>query len=716
MKRSKHQRLFISNTLAMFFCLTTNAFADGFSLKDAKTNNINQDKWLCKYCTGTAKPTIKITTSLSSSQNNNGRFSSHVGDSTEGASAHIDADLDKRAQARHYRLLAKGIGKDNSFVQLLASKADAYKAVLNFETINQFGYNAGLTPYVNAGAPSLALPDNWLKVATTSQMPIELFNEFAKQTERKSWQLTLDKQLSKNWQGYIDVQDQSKKGINTTSGNILNKVVILPTGVDQNHQQFDVGSYFTYEYGAILLNYYKSDFSNQRSAINWQSPYSVLFGGAQAGQLSTAPDNQFDQISLFGNYRHHRVNLQARLNYGQLTQTESFLPYSNNPFLATNQLPTAQLNGEIDTLSSHIKLQYKADNKWKITANYYLDHRENNTQTNQYQQVYTDSVALDDVTSNRPYSFKKVKVNLYSQYRFSIGSQLTVGWQLDQRERDLQDREKTDNEKYWLKVSTRPAPFNLVSVELSRELRDGSLYNRTDQNTRVSEVLALQKYYQADREREQAKGKLSINPFSKAQAYSLINTEVNFQAYFSRDKYQKTDVGLIASKRRGVDLSVSTAFNKHLSIFIYSHTQWQDNTSQGSYWFNQVDWSANQDDRSDSAGINLVAEKLSDGQLSLGVDYSYSYAIANAAINTSSLSTSDNHNELVINSHDIKIYADYIYSPVVNLHFNVLYQKFDENDWRFEYDIDRIINVLGNGFTNYNYDAYRLIAGLTYQF
>jgi len=719
MKNANNQSLLNSITLVMFICFTATSIADGFSLKEAKTNKINKDKWLCKYCPAELEPTAKITVNLANTQkniHNNGRFSTNIGDNNDGISGHINTDFDKRKRDKHYRLFTKGSGKENSGIKLLATKTGSYKVALNYETLNQFGHGSALTPYTNPGDASLELPADWQRVATTSQMPIDNFSRFLPQVERKSWQIKLEKQFGKNWQGYIDLKNQNKQGINTTSGNILNKVVILPTGVDHSHQQFDVGSYFAYEYGTLLLNYYKSDFDNKRSKINWHSPYSVLFGGANAGQLSTAPDNQFDQISLFGNYRNNNLNLQARLNYGQLTQKDVFLPYSSNSLLSTNALPSDHLHGEITTLSSHVKVQYKSENNWKTTLNYYLNDRDNKTQSNEYQHVLTDSVLLNDIFKNRPYSFKKTKINLYSQYRFAIGSQLTLGWQFDQRERDLQDRKKTNNQKYWLKISTRFAPFNAVGFKLSRELRDGSIYNRTDKTTPISETLALQKYNQANREREQAKVKLSFNPFSSAETIALMNTEINVQTYFSRDRYQKTDIGLIESKRRGVNLSISTPVTDQLSLLIYSHNQWQDNISQGSYWFNHVDWLNSQYDKSDSAGINLVAEKLSDGKLSMGIDYSYSYAIGKLQINTSSLSSREQHNELVVNSHDIKVYADYMYSPSLNLHIDVLYQQFDEQDWRFEYDIDRIVNVLGNGLSSYHYDTYRLTAGLTYQF
>ena len=70
----------------------------------------------------------------------------------------------------------------------------------------------------------------------------------------------------------------------------------------------------------------------------------------------------------------------------------------------------------------------------------------------------------------------------------------------------------------------------------------------------------------------------------------------------------------------------------------------------------------------------------------------------------------------MINSQDIKLYADYEYSEQVSLNFSLFYQAFSEDDWRAEYDIDHMINVLGNGFYNYDYDAYRVTTAVTYQF
>lgn len=716
MKNTKHQPLLNSITLAIFLCFSANSVADGFRLQDANTKKVKKAKWVCKYCPATAGTMAKISPKLTNTTDDNGQFATNAGDKNEGSSVHLDADIDKRAQGRHYRFQATGIGKDNTNIALLAANSGSYKATLNYKTINQFGHGQALSPFTNAGSPSLQLPGDWQQTTTASAMPAGSFSRFSEQLERESWQLALEKQFANNWQGYVDFKSENKQGIKSTSGNILSKVVMLPTGIDQKHQQVDVGSYFSYEQGTLLLNYYRSDYSNNRTSVNWRSPYTALFGGADSGQLSTTPDNQFDQIRLFGNYRTNQLSIQARINYGQQTQTSSYLPYSNNALLDINATPVSHLDGKINTLSSHVKVLYKTDNKWRITLDYHLDDRDNKTQSNAYQKVLTDSVVLNDFVVNRAYSFKKKRLSLQSQYRFAIGSQLAMGWQYDQRERNLQDRNETENEKFWFKVSSRLAPFNRVSFELSREFRDGSRYNRTDQITPINDTLRLQKYNQSDREREQAKGQLSLSPFSKAQTHALANTEFNLQAYFSRDKYQQTDIGLVESKRRGIDLSVSTSFNKHVSLLIYTHNQWQDNISQGSYWFNAIDWIGNQGDKSDSVGINLVAEKLSDGKLTLGADYSYSYAAGTTQVNSLSLNASEDHNELVVNSQDVKLYADYQYSTDLSLHIDVMYQKFDEQDWRFEYDIDRIGNVLGNGLLNYNYDTFRLTTGISYQF
>jgi MtrB/PioB family decaheme-associated outer membrane protein len=720
MNNTTYKPLLNSITLAIFVCFSATSLADGFRLQDANTQKVEKEKWLCKYCPDNTKSVAKISVNLSNNSEDNGHFSTITEEQKDGTYAHLDAELSQRSQDTHYQVQAKGLGKDNSYAHLSATKLNSYKISLNYQTLNQFGHAQGLTPFTNAGNASLLLPSDWQRVATTAEMSNQQFSEFDQKIERQNWQLAAETNFTNNWQGYIDYQYQDKQGLRTTSGNILTKTVILPEGINQQHSQLDAGSYYQYDDVTLLVNYYHNDFSNKRSVVNWNSPYAVVFGGANNGQLSSSPDNEFDQISIFGNYRDNSLTLQARLIYGQLSQTDDFLSYSSNNLLEADSLPTTHLDGQINTFSTHLKALYRTDNKWRLTANYHFQDRDNKTQRNSYQHILTDSAILPDLITNNPYSFKKEKLTLEAQYRFAIQSHLSMGWQLKQQERDFQDRKNTENEKFWFKVSTHFAPFNKVYVELSKQFRDGSSYNRIDKTSPIDSTLPIQmkvqKYYQADRQREQAKGHLSLNPFSSSLNSILMNTEVAIEAYFSHDLYQHTDIGLIESKRTGVDLSVSTQLSKHVSLAVYAHNQWQENISQGSYLHNDVDWLSNQDDKSDSVGINLAAEKLADGKLTLAADYTYSYASGITQVNSLSLNSSDNHKELVINSHHLNIYADYDYSNQVDLHLGLLYQKFSENDWRSEYDIDRIINVLGNGLSNYDYDAYRLTAGVTYQF
>lgn len=703
-------------TFAIFVCFSTISLADGFRLQDTNTKKVKKEKWACKYCPNNTQSIVKIGVNLSNNSDDNGHFSTVTGKNKEGTYAHLNAELSQRSPETYYQVQAKDLGKENSYAHLSASKSNHYKVSLNYQTLNQFGHTQGLTPFTNAGDTSLLLPNNWPRVATSAEMANEQFSAFDQQIERENWQLAAEANFTKNWQGYIDYQYQDKQGLRTTSGNILTKVVILPEGIDQQHQQFDAGSYYQYDAGTLLVNYYHSDFTNKRSKVNWHSPYAVLFGGANNGQLSTAPDNKFDQISIFGNYRDKNLTLQARLIYGQLSQTDDFLPYSSNNLLTVNSLPESHLDGEINTFSTHLKALYKTENNWRLTANYYFQDRDNKTQSNAYQHILTDSVVLTDLVSNKPYSFKKEKLTIEAQYRFAIKSHLLMGWQLKQQARNFQERKNTDNEKFWLKISTNFAPFNKVYIELSKQFRDGSNYNRIDQTSPINTTLEVQKYYQADRQREQAKGHLSFNPFSKSSNSILMSSEVAVEGYFSRDIYQHTDIGLVESKRNGVDLSVSAQLSKRVSLAAYTHNQWQKNLSQGVYWQNDIDWLSHQEDKSDSVGINITTEKLADGKLMLVADYTYSYASGITQVNSLSLNSSDNHKELNINSHNINLYADYNYSDQIDLHLGLLYQKFSEDDWRSEYNIDRIINVLGNGLFNDNYDAYRLTTGITYRF
>tara|TARA_R110001583_G_scaffold19234_3_gene75547 strand:- start:4058 stop:6208 length:2151 start_codon:yes stop_codon:yes gene_type:complete len=716
MNKAAYSSLFNSVTLAIFICFTATSLAKDFRLQDANTKKLKKEKWLCKYCPSHTQSKAKIAVKLSNNSEDNGHFSTITGEKKDGSYAYLDAELSQRASDKYYKASAKDLGKDNSNLALSAAKSKSYKVSLNYQSLDQFGYAQGLTPFTNVGSDSLLLPADWQRVATTTEMSNQQLSQFDQQIERENWQLAAEADFSNNWQGYIDYQQQDKQGLRTTSGNIITKAVILPTAIDQQHKQLDAGSYYQYDAGTLLVNYYHSDFNNKRTAVNWQSPYSPLFGAANSGQLSTAPDNKLDQISIFGNYRDNNLTLQARLIYGQLTQTDDFLAYSSNDLLAVNGLPTTGLDGKINTFSTHLKALYRTDNNWRLTANYRLQDRDNKTQTNTYQQLLTDSVVLPDLITNKPYSFKKENLTMEAQYRFTLRSHLSMGWQLTKRERNLQDRENTNNKKFWFKVSSHFAPFNKVFVELSKQFRDGSSYDRIEQTSPINSALAMQKYNQADRTREQAKAYLSFNPFSNNSNNALISTEIAIEGYFARDQYQNTDIGLIENKRNGIDLAVSTQLSRHISIAVYSHNQWQENLSQGSYWFYDIDWLSRQDDKSDSLGITLAAEKLADGKLSLGADYTYSYASGLTQIDSLSLNSSDRHKELVINSQDIKLYADYEYSEQVSLNFSLFYQAFSEDDWRAEYDIDHMINVLGNGFYNYDYDAYRVTTVVTYQF
>ncbi len=720
MKNAADNPLLNSITLAIFMCFSATTLAEGFRLQDANTSKIKKEKWLCKYCPDNTKPVRKVTVNLSNNSQDNGHFSTITGEKKDGTYGHLDADISQRASESHYQIQAQGLGKDNSHADLAATKTNSYKVSLNYQSLSQFGYAQGLTPYTHAGNALLVLPSNWQRVATTAQMAEQPLLAFEQQLKRENWQLAAEANLTKNWQGYIDYQYQDKAGLRTTSANILTKAVMLPEGVDQQHQQLDAGSYYQYGAGTVLVNYYHSDFTNKRSKVNWQSPYAVLFGGANNGQLSTAPDNSFDQVSIFGNYRDNKLTLQARLIYGQLSQTDYFLSYSSNDLLAVNNLPVSHLDGDIKTFSSHIKALYKTGNNWRLTANYHLQDRDNNTERNAYQHLLTDSVVLADLITNKPYSFKKEKLTLEAQYRFAIRAHLSIGWQLKQQQRDFQDRKNTDNEKFWFKVSSHFAPFNKVYVELSRQFRDGSNYHLNGQYSQVTSpsdpTLAIQKYSQADRQREQAKGHLSFNPFSTSENTILKNTEIALEGYFSRDLYQHTAIGLLASKRSGIDLSASTQLSNYLSLAAYAHNQWQENLSQGSYGHNDIDWLSSQNDKSDSVGINLVADNLADGKLTFVANYSYSYARGITQVDSLSVSSSEHHQELVINSHNLNLTADYNYSEKIELHLGLLYQQFSEDDWRSAYAIDRVVNLLGNGFANYDYDAYRLTTGVTYQF
>jgi MtrB/PioB family decaheme-associated outer membrane protein len=402
--------------------------------------------------------------------------------------------------------------------------------------------------------------------------------------------------------------------------------------------------------------------------------------------------------------------LQARFSYGLLKQDQPFLPYSSNLTLDTGALPTNNLNGEVKIFSSHFKALYRADKNWRLSLNYFFDERDNKTLVETYQHVLSDSVLLVDdmANTNRVYSFNKEKIKLKSQWRFTSQSQLVVGLEFDQQERNLHVQQITKDKKFWVKISTHIAPFNQISLQLYSQFRDGTANQKTFIDEQVNPRLLVQKYYLADRHREEVRGRLSFNAYA--------DTELRLLGYFYRDKYPNTDFGLIESKRRGFDFSANKELSTNIFLSVYMHNQWQDNTSQNGFQYNHNNWLAINNDKTDTAGLSVSAEKLADGKLTLTADYNYSYAKGIAAIEQLSHELNDEHTEIIGNAQDIKLSVNYAYSKQVELYFNILYQVFEDDDWRAQYSADRIVNVLGNNLSGYDYDAHRITLGLSYQF
>jgi MtrB/PioB family decaheme-associated outer membrane protein len=702
-------RLLSSLTTALIASFTSQVIADGFRLQDANLKNVNKAKWQCKYCPATTYSLKKLTLSLANNSEDNGHFATLVGQQDKDLKTVVNGYIDVSKQDKHYRFLANGLGRENNQFSLIMATPQSYRLAINHRNLNTYGDNDALTPFKNTGKSSLELSDNWQRISTTTDIDTDSLQLFSNKLERQYWQLKAEKQWTTDWLTYVNFQHEDKKGVDTVSGNILTKAVLLPRGIDQKHLQLDMGSYYSFDKTMLLINYYHSNFNNNQNETRWQSPYSILFGGANSGQLSTAPNNQMSQLSAFGRFQYNNVNLQARFSYGQLTQDQAFLPYSINSTILVNVLPKTSLDGNIKTFSAHVNAQYKVNKNWRLSVNYHFDDRDNKTQIASYQHVLTDSVLFTDNfnnKTNKSYRNTKEQIKLESKWRFLPKSQLIFGGQFEQRERDIPGRSFTEDKKVYIKLATQLKHVQKISLQLSQQLRDVRQFYQLNVIQDVGGKINRPQYYFADRKRMEARAQLSF--------YPIYNTDISLLGYFSRDHYLNTDRGLRENKRRGIDLSAHKEIAKDISFSAYVHKEWQYHVSRESYRLS--DWFAVNEDKTNTAGLSVTVSNLADDKLTVGAGYNYYYAKGIAGIEGFSQSLNGQYNELIVNSQDVHVFADYSYTKAVKLHFNILYQFFNEDDWRSQHDVNEVINVLSNGLLDHNYDAYHMVMGVTYQF
>lgn len=418
--------------------------------------------------------------------------------------------------ATRWRATGTDLGLDTRNLTLEYSDQGNFKFNLGYDELSRNRSDTYQTPYRGAGSNSLTLPSNWLvptvpqnsntgindrslgpaatayapAVYNAAGNPVALtanqitainairaadlpaFQNVNVGTKRTKidggFMITLDPQ----WNLVATAQHEKKDGMQlmgtvsrvapTTGGSVSDTSAIIPYLINQDTNQVNLGINYKGDKGFAQAAYYGSFFKNNVGSMSWQNWQTGGWASGATGLVnagaftttteSTAPSNQFHQLSLTGGYNFDKTTrLVANASYGRNTQNQSFLSDAS-----TVVVPQSSLNGLVVTKNLGLKLTARPVQDLNVTAGYKYDLRDNRTPVNTYQ--YSDVneavsatnarlvaggtvnpwpglLFAQNANANRPYSKKVNQANFEADYAFTKGQAVKAGYDYQKTDR-----------------------------------------------------------------------------------------------------------------------------------------------------------------------------------------------------------------------------------------------------------------------------------------
>jgi MtrB/PioB family decaheme-associated outer membrane protein len=393
----------------------------------------------------------------------------------------------------YWELSGTNLGLDTRNAYAEYTREGSFSAYFDYdERVNNL-IDDGVTPFRGKGSSRLTLPDNWIPGSGVGSLPLLIpsLHDITIEKDRQKVGGGISWDLTDRWGVTANYHHEEKDGVDefgavfgTSGGNPRASILPIPHQFD--FDEFDIGvSYKGYK-AQFTLTYNLSLFDNQIKSLIFDNPYNnsqwhpaarSLPGALVQGQIGNVfPDNEAWSVNFSGGYNLTRnTRVTANISYGEMTQDETFLPYTIIPALQatiTNPLPRSNLDGEIVNTYVNLNLTHRFNSKLDAKARFTYDDRDNNTPRDVYIRIAGDAQAQptwDPATGdfsaggnaryNRPYSLERMKFEFEGGYRLPYMSRLTAGYTYEEKDRDLQEVDTTEEHSFHVKLNTMPAQW-----------------------------------------------------------------------------------------------------------------------------------------------------------------------------------------------------------------------------------------------------------------
>jgi len=396
--------------------------------------------------------------------------------------------------------------KINSQVLLQGVLQPPGAAVVSGTTINSAAQQAA-----NVAASNAAL-----------NADVPLFHNVNLSTKRAKKEVGFSYNIDSQWQFTASAKSEDKTGykpMSTVSRQNAEIATTIADKIDTTTNQYNLGLAYADEIKFFKAAYYGSLFENNVKSMSW-SDWSSANPNAQPLTMSSAPSNQFHQLSMGGGYRFDKTTkLVMDASYARSTQND---PYLTNGFGVTELgmgVPVTSADALVVSKAFSAKLTMRPVKDWDFAANFKYDDRNNRTAVHNYafaeagqslsttipsaaNGLWTTSmlgwtpnagyydpasgriISPNNIEANRPYNKKLDQVNLDATYAIAKGQSIKAGFDHQQIDRsctgswiDCVDADKTKENT--LRADWRASLTDDMNVKFgyARSKRTVSNYN-----------------------------------------------------------------------------------------------------------------------------------------------------------------------------------------------------------------------------------------------
>ena len=507
-----------------------------------------------------------------------------------------------------------------------------------------------------------------------------------------------------HWAFAVNVRHEEKEGTRGVGGTFVFNDSLLAMPIHYKTDQFDASAAYAAGRLQARIAYYGSIFKNDDDALTWANPYVPLGIGGTVGQLSLAPGNQFHQLVLSAGYKlAERTQVTADVAYGQMSQDDTFLPYTVNTSLPTQPLPRNSLDGRVETLTGNLKLTTQLADELRVNASLAYNDRNNQTPQALYDWITTDTGQAAVPRTNLPYSFTRSVASIDAALTLTPHFRLYAGCNYDEYQRDLQERERTNEGACWGKANLTANDLATFSLMLTYSQRKGSTYHPNPDETPAAES-AHASYNLADRDRNEAKLRVDVTPGERFN--------FGFDVRATWDDYFNSTVGLLDGTSWSAAADCGWAVAEKISANCYlSHEEIRSHQANAELLGASPPWFGSNHDAVDSlgAGFKYGASETFD----LGFDYTYSRSTGEVAIKSATVGFPD----LTTRLNSARLYVNYSPKKKFALRLSYWYEGYRSDDWALDGVLPATINnVLSLGQQSPDYDVNVITLSGRYEF